>query len=84
MRRVYTAGPLLGADTAMLTRLVPVGCMLLGARTGYDRVQVVQSGVARVVVTAVVAVAASTLSCPGRLPVAGAPDVDANHSRGCR
>jgi serine/threonine protein kinase len=40
LRRVYLAGPLLAADTAMLNRLVPRGCGLDGVRTRYSALQV--------------------------------------------
>jgi hypothetical protein len=63
--RVYGQGPLLAEDTASLTRLVPSGCELHGARTRYTRPHIVaQAGAA--VIAASATMAPSTLSCPGR------------------
>lgn len=44
LAHVYLAGALLRADTALLTKLVPHGCGLVGARTRYTQVQVTGSG----------------------------------------
>jgi hypothetical protein len=75
LRRVYPPGPLLAADVASLTRLVPAGCRLRGARTHFAQERL-DAYEARAVVTASATMTASRLSCPGRAarsaPAAGA------------
>jgi hypothetical protein len=63
--RVYLPGPLLDADAALLDRIVPAGCGLVGAHTHYDHVR---AAVRRssVNVTATATLPASTLMCHGR------------------
>jgi hypothetical protein len=55
----------LRADTALLTRLVPAGCGLSGARTRYAAVRAAPRG-RRIVVSATARLAASQLVCHGR------------------
>jgi hypothetical protein len=62
LARVYVNGPLLGADIALLERVVPAGCRLIGVHTTYSAMRV--STVANRLVLAVTAtLAPSTLSC---------------------
>jgi hypothetical protein len=66
LRQVYVPGPLLAADSALLSRIVPVGCGLAGARTAYSGLRAVpRDGGALVTVTA--RLAPSRLICSGRL-----------------
>lgn len=65
LQQVYLPGPLLEADTALLSRLVPPGCGLTGARTRYTDVRVRTRG-DRVWVTATAALPPSQLICGGR------------------
>jgi hypothetical protein len=64
LRRVYSAGPLLAADTALLRRIVPAGCGLTGARTRYDGVRVSAHG-DQLTLTATATLAPSRLICHG-------------------
>jgi hypothetical protein len=64
LRSVYLPGPLLRADTAQLTRLVPAGCGLAGAHTRFTRVQVADHG-SWAVIHAVARVPPSDLRCSG-------------------
>jgi hypothetical protein len=72
LRRVYRSGPLLAADAASLTGLVPAGCRLLGARTSYTRTRIAARA-GRAAVSTSAAMAPSRLICPGRAarPAAG-------------
>lgn len=65
LKRVYLPGPLLTADTALLLRLVPLGCGLVGATTRYTgaRVQALTGGGATLTVLATLP--PSRLECPG-------------------
>ncbi|MCL2781574.1 MAG: hypothetical protein FWD74_08860 [Actinomycetia bacterium] len=65
LARVYAPGPLLGQDTALLARLVPSGCGLVGMRTTYSQVEATpgEADTSRVTVTAVLA--PSALICAG-------------------
>jgi len=65
LRRVYQPGRLLATDSAALSRLVPVGCRLHGARTKYRHVRVTDEG-GRAVVIASARMAPSRLTCTGR------------------
>ncbi|HET8582917.1 MAG TPA: protein kinase [Jatrophihabitans sp.] len=65
LRRVYLPGPLLTADTALLTRIVPTGCGLAGVRTRYTAVHATENG-SRAVLTATATLPASRLVCGGR------------------
>jgi serine/threonine protein kinase len=67
LRRVYVPGPLLSADTALLTRIVPPGCGLVGARTHYADVHVSVRG-DTVQVSARASLPPSTLVCRGSPP----------------
>jgi hypothetical protein len=64
LRRVYADGPLLAADIAQLTRLVPAGCVLTGVRTRYERVSATGRA-GRVTVTATATLHPSKLVCAG-------------------
>jgi len=64
LSRVYLPGPLLVQDTALLERIVPRGCTLVGVHTAYLSVRVdVARG--RPVVTTRAMLAPSTLTCGG-------------------
>lgn len=52
------------ADTELLTKIVPVGCELLGARTTYTGVYVVARGDSATLTTTAT-LASSTLTCDG-------------------
>jgi hypothetical protein len=62
LEKVYVAGALRSADTAMVERIVPRGCGLVGVRTRYAGVRVAASG-PRVVVTATATMSTSRLMC---------------------
>jgi len=64
LARVYTPGALLSADTAQLRRLVPQGCGLTGALTGYRAAGVTVAG-SRTVLTVLARLPASRLVCDG-------------------
>lgn len=73
LRGVYVPGRLLAADTALLQRLVPPECMLVGARTDYTAVRSrALAGGTDLVVRA--RLHPSVLACPGR-PAQHAPGV---------
>ncbi|MGI8760021.1 MAG: serine/threonine-protein kinase [Jatrophihabitantaceae bacterium] len=65
LARVYVAGPLLAEDSALLTRIVPQGCGLLGVRTGYRDVRVERLGPDRTEISVQATLAASRLQCAG-------------------
>jgi hypothetical protein len=65
LRQVYLPGPLLTADSALLTRLVPTGCGLAGARTTYSGVRAATRGQA-VVLTVTARLSPSRLLCSGQ------------------
>lgn len=77
--RVYVHGRLLAADTALLARIVPPGCVLRGVHTRYSGVHAARRG-PRVVVEATATLTASRLSCHG-VPREGAPGVPATRLR---
>lgn len=60
---VYAPGPLLQRDRTQLTSLVPVGCGLDGVRTNYRDQSVLSRTSATVVLTARIALPATTLHC---------------------
>ena len=62
LARVYRAGTLLAQDVALLERIVPEGCGLVGVRTVYSSVHASAAG-GRLVLTARATLAASTLTC---------------------
>jgi hypothetical protein len=62
--QVYVRGPLLAADTALLSRTVPQGCRLTGARTTYSAVRATPRGQGAIV-TATARLAPSQLLCAG-------------------
>jgi hypothetical protein len=64
LHQVYVPGPLLTADTALLTRIVPPGCGLRGVRTGYSKVRSTAAG-ARIVLTVTATLPTSDLVCAG-------------------
>jgi hypothetical protein len=66
LHRIYLPGPLLRADTAQLTRLVPAGCGLVGAHTRYTSVRVAAHG-DRAVVTATAALPITRVVCSGQV-----------------
>ena len=72
---VYSAGPLLTQDSALIERIVPSGCGLIGVHTGYRDVHAVTTTSDRTVVTAAATLAASTLMCGATLSgaLAGTP-----------
>jgi hypothetical protein len=65
LSKVYTAGPLLTQDTALLRRLVPEDCRLVGVHTTYDRIQITARGGGRVQITVRAELAGSLLVCGG-------------------
>jgi hypothetical protein len=65
LQRVYASNTLLRADTAMLRRAVPSGCVLSGVRTRYSGVAVTVDG-ERAVITATATLPVSQLRCRGR------------------
>jgi hypothetical protein len=67
LARVYQPGALLGADRALLRRLVPAGCVLRGVRTEFGGVQA-RAAPRGTVVTVTARLPASRLVCPGRPP----------------
>jgi hypothetical protein len=71
LHRVYVAGPLLRADTAELTRLVPSGCGLVGAHTRFSSLRVSDHG-SWAVIHAVARVPSSDLRCAGTTTAHGA------------
>ncbi|MGI8680142.1 MAG: serine/threonine-protein kinase [Jatrophihabitans sp.] len=77
LRRVYVAGPLLRADTALLLRMVPPGCRLVGVRTSYEQPKVDVTGGGATVSTRA-RLAPSTLQCPDQ-PVRSAGAVGPAH-----
>jgi hypothetical protein len=60
---VYAPGPLAVQDAAQLTRVVPVGCGLVGVRTSYSQVAILQDSAEQVVVSAQIALPESVLRC---------------------
>jgi hypothetical protein len=66
LTQVYLPGVLLRTDTALLVRLVPVGCGLTGAHTTYARLHVRRHS-GRIAVTTTASLAASRLLCRGRV-----------------
>jgi hypothetical protein len=66
LRQVYLPGPLLAADSALLSRVVPTGCGLTGARTAYSGLRAAPKG-RGAVVTVTARLAPSRLICSGRL-----------------
>ncbi len=66
LRRVYTPGPLLRADTRLLDRLVPEGCVLVGVRTTYTGARAHPAG-RSVILTVSARLAPSRLICSGRV-----------------
>ncbi|HZE48801.1 MAG TPA: hypothetical protein VE074_04520, partial [Jatrophihabitantaceae bacterium] len=62
LARVYVSGPLLTQDAALLRRVVPAGCGLVGVRTTYAQLQadVVDD---RLVLATTATLAPSTLTC---------------------
>ncbi len=62
LSQIYVAGPLLTQDVALLERIVPKGCGLVGVRTAYSSVHASASD-GRLAITARATLAASTLMC---------------------
>jgi hypothetical protein len=62
LARVYVAGPLLDQDTALLRRVVPAGCGLVGVHTTYAAVTVSPAS-QRLVLSTTATLAPSRLSC---------------------
>lgn len=60
---VYVAGPLLSQDTALLERLVPSGCRLVGVHTSYDQVRVIARSASLVHATVSARLTESVLRC---------------------
>jgi hypothetical protein len=75
LESVYVRGPLLTQDAALLGRIVPVGCGLVGVHTGYRGVRVIARTTRTVTVAVTATLGASTLQCPdaSAVPAAGAP-----------
>jgi hypothetical protein len=65
LARVYVPGRLLDEDGALLQRLVPVGCGLVGAHTEFRNVQASVPAAGRWSVRATARLAPSTLRCNG-------------------
>ena len=65
LARVYVPGRLLDEDGAMLRRLVPVGCGLVGAHTEFRNVQASVPAAGRWSVRATARLSPSTLRCNG-------------------
>jgi hypothetical protein len=65
LAKVYGTGPLLTQDEALLDRLVPVGCGLLGVRTEYGAVTVVGAAASGVELTVRATLGPSTVRCGG-------------------
>jgi hypothetical protein len=64
---VYTPGPLLAQDSALLTRITPPGCGLQGVHTTYsDVASAVSISAGSLVVTVVARLTPSTLMCHAR------------------
>ena len=78
LARVYASPQLLARDRALLTSIVPAGCVLRGVHTRFDRVAVSTLVSARVVVRVRTTIAPSTLVCAGTASgrAAGAPPTD--------
>lgn len=73
LAQVYLPGPLLQADAALLARIVPAGCALLGAHTAYRDIAV--SGTEQhPVITTTATLSPSRLMCAGS-PAGNAPGV---------
>ncbi|PZS16578.1 MAG: serine/threonine protein kinase [Pseudonocardiales bacterium] len=62
---VYIPGPLLTQDTALLERIVPAGCRLVGVHTSYDQVRVTARSGPRVQVAVRATLSQSLLVCAG-------------------
>lgn len=60
---VYPPGSLLSQDAAMLERLVPSGCRLLGVQTKYDHVRVTARSGHRVHAAVTATLSGSLLAC---------------------
>jgi len=71
LRQVYVPGPLLTEDSALLLRVVPAGCGLIGVRTTYSALQVTPAG-GHLVLVATATLAPSTLSCHSAVAGRGA------------
>jgi hypothetical protein len=67
LTRVYVAGPLLAQDAALLQRVVPRRCGLVGVHTTYSAVRSSAHG-ERLVLSATATLAPSTLRCPAAAP----------------
>jgi serine/threonine protein kinase len=65
LAQVYVPGLLLDEDSARLRRLVPVGCGLVGAHTGFRNVQASSRSAGRWSIRATARLAPSTLRCTG-------------------
>lgn len=65
LARVYVAGPLLDQDAALLRRVVPAGCGLVGVHTTYAAVEVGRAGPVseHLLLSATATLAPSTLTC---------------------
>lgn len=66
LRQVYAPGPLLRSDAALLVRLVPPGCGLVGARTRYAS-GTAHSTARRLHISVRAALRPSELTCAGRV-----------------
>jgi hypothetical protein len=72
LRRVYLPGPLLRADAALLARLVPAGCGLVGAHTRYASLHVTGQRT-RAVVVATASLPATRVVCAGHVRARAKP-----------
>jgi hypothetical protein len=70
LSQVYPAGPLLTQDAALLHRVVPPGCGLVGVHTSYSSVRVTSATPGHAVVLARATLAPSQLVCTDRSPAA--------------
>lgn len=63
--QVYVAGPLLAQDTALLERLVPAGCHLVGVHTTYAAVRITSRHATTIDVAVSATLSDSLLTCNG-------------------
>jgi serine/threonine protein kinase len=75
LAQIYVPGALLSQDRALLERVVPAGCGLVGVRTTYEHIQVTAHGAGRVRSAVSATLADSVLICgdtaKGRAPGSG-------------
>jgi hypothetical protein len=67
---VYPSGALLSQDVALLTRVVPPGCALIGVHTSYSDVRIAAATAGHAVILTNATLTPSQLRCAHRGPVA--------------